>query len=253
MVETLLRRLDDASLSWPMAYALSWVSVAGGDSVMPPWVRAQFRDAARIVRDLRDTNCRDAKCSYCQANNDPKLALDRWFGFQSFRSEPIDEFGRPLQERIIQSAMEGESLLGILPTRTGKSICYQIPALSRFDKTGVLTVIVFPLCRRIYVEWFAEWARDACGERRGLKLLTAHRAKGLESDDVVMTRAKRNLIVMSNDNHEYLPSQSLAVINRHVTPDLASFPGPRRYFQSVEMRMVDLSFAGRQGHRHVIH
>ncbi len=36
------------------------------------------------------------------------------------------------------------------------------------------------------VEWFAEWARDAWGEQRGLKLLTAHRAKGLEFDDVVI-------------------------------------------------------------------
>lgn len=125
------------------------------------------------------------------------------------------------------------------------------------------------------IEWFAEWAREDWGAQRGLKLLTAHRAKGLEFDDVVildggwerpsrnedqdaprrlfyvaMTRARRNLIVMSNDNHEYLPTQSPAVINRHVTPDLASLPGPRRYFQSAEARMVDLSFAGRQGNNH---
>jgi len=42
-----------------MAYALSWISVAGGDSVMPPWVRMQFPQAGRIVRHLRDTNCGD--------------------------------------------------------------------------------------------------------------------------------------------------------------------------------------------------
>lgn len=145
MVTRMLERLDDTSLSWPMAYALSWISVAGGDSVMPPWVRAQFRDAARIVRDLRDTNCGDIECGYCREHNDPKKALNRWFGFESFRPEPVDEFGRPLQERIVESAMEGESLLGILPTGTGKSICYQIPALSRFDKTGALTVVISPL------------------------------------------------------------------------------------------------------------
>jgi ATP-dependent DNA helicase RecQ len=57
----------------------------------------------------------------------------------------MDEFGRPLQERIVESAMAGVSLLGILPTGTGKSICYQIPALSRFDKTGALTVVISPL------------------------------------------------------------------------------------------------------------
>lgn len=145
MVEKTLKQLNDTSLSWPMAYALSWISVAGGDSVMPPWVRMQFREASRIVKTLRDTNCGDAHCEYCRANNDPKQALKRWFGFEDFRPEPIDEFGRPLQERIVESAMQGESLLGILPTGTGKSLCYQIPALSRFDKTGAMTVVISPL------------------------------------------------------------------------------------------------------------
>lgn len=145
MLASTLAQLDDTSLGWPMAYALSWISVAGGDSVMPPWVRAQFSDAARIVRKLRDNNCGDDGCNYCSTNNDPKKALDRWFGFEDFRPEPADEFGRPLQEVIVSSAMKGESLLGILPTGTGKSICYQIPALSRFDKTGALTVVISPL------------------------------------------------------------------------------------------------------------
>ncbi|WP_171232776.1 RecQ family ATP-dependent DNA helicase [Ruegeria sp. HKCCA4812] len=144
-VDALLERLSDTGLGWPMAYALAWISVAGGDSVMPPWVRAQFRDAARLVKDLRDTNCRDPHCAYCAEHNNPTRALERWFGFPSFRPEPVDEDGRPLQEKIVATAMEGDNLLGILPTGTGKSICYQIPALSRFDKTGALTVVISPL------------------------------------------------------------------------------------------------------------
>ena len=125
------------------------------------------------------------------------------------------------------------------------------------------------------VEWLAEWSRDAWGQQRGLKLLTAHRAKGLEFDDLVildggwerpsrnedqdaprrlfyvaMTRARRNLVVMSNDNHEYLPTGSPAIVSRTANPDLSAFPGPRRYFQSAEAGMVDLSFAGRQGSGH---
>ncbi len=145
MVGQTLAALDDTGLSWPMAYALSWISVAGGDSVMPPWVRAQFKDAARLVRDLRDTNCKSPWCNYCKTHNDPKRALSRWFGFDSYRPEPADEYGRPLQERIVECAMQRQSVLGILPTGTGKSVCYQVPALSRYDRTGTLTVVISPL------------------------------------------------------------------------------------------------------------
>lgn len=138
--------LTDPKLGWPLAYALSWISVAGGESVMPPWVRMQFRDAARIVRDLRDTGCDSPDCAWCRAHGDPGRALSRWFGFDSFRSQPADpETGRPLQERIVSEAMGGQSLLGILPTGTGKSVCYQIPALTKFDRIGALTVVISPL------------------------------------------------------------------------------------------------------------
>ena len=140
-----LGRLADPRNGWPMAFALAWISVAGGDSVMPPWVRVQFREASLIVRHLRDTNCGDPACGWCAENNDPNKALERWFGFPAFRPQPVDDMGRPLQERIVDEAMSGKSVLGILPTGTGKSVCYQIPALSRFDKTGALTVVISPL------------------------------------------------------------------------------------------------------------
>lgn len=140
-----LGRLSDPRNGWPMAYALSWISVAGGESVMPPWVRLQFPQAGRIVRHLRDTNCGDEVCGWCAEKNNPTAALNHWFGFAAFRPEPVDDMGRPLQERIVAEAMAGKSVLGILPTGTGKSVCYQIPALSRFDKTGALTVVISPL------------------------------------------------------------------------------------------------------------
>ena len=144
-IEQTLGRLADPRNGWPIAYALSWITVAGGDSVMPPWVRAQFREASLIVRHLRDISCKDPGCDWCSEQNDPVRALNRWFGFESFRPQPVDSDGRPLQERIVDEAMSGTSLLGILPTGTGKSVCYQVPALSRFDKTGALTVVISPL------------------------------------------------------------------------------------------------------------
>ncbi|WP_290650488.1 RecQ family ATP-dependent DNA helicase [Aquisalimonas sp.] len=130
---------------WPFAFALAWLSVAGGNSVMPPWVLHQFTDAGRIVRALRDQPCGNPECAWCRERHDPRRELTRWFGFAEFRPEPADASGQPLQAEIVKAAMAREHLLGILPTGTGKSLCYQIPALSRFDKTGALTVVISPL------------------------------------------------------------------------------------------------------------
>ena len=144
-LEQTLGNLSDPRNGWPMAYALAWISVAGGDSVMPPWVRMLFPQAGRLVRHLRDTNCGEPSCGWCAEKNNPKAALKRWFGFSAFRPQPMDDMGRPLQERIVAEGMVGKSVLGILPTGTGKSVCYQILALSRFEKTGALTVVISPL------------------------------------------------------------------------------------------------------------
>lgn len=140
-----LDALRDPKLAWPMAYALAWISVAGGESVMPPWVRVSFPEAALIVKALRDTNCGRPSCAWCSSMNDPKGALSKWFGFPAFRPEPTDAAGRPLQQVIVERAMRHDHVLGILPTGTGKSVCYQVPALSLYDKTGALTVVISPL------------------------------------------------------------------------------------------------------------
>ncbi len=157
--EAMGRRLDGAACAthvreilakpkeggWPLAYALAWLSVAGGNSVIPPWVRHQFPDAGRLVRRLRDTACKDPACGWCHERHDARKELKRWFGFDSFRPEPADDSGHPLQQAIVEAAMAGKHVLGILPAGTGKSLCYQIPALSRYDKTGALTVVIWPL------------------------------------------------------------------------------------------------------------
>ena len=130
---------------WALAYALAWLSVSGSNSVIPPWVRHQFPDAGRLVRRLRDSACTDPACDWCRERHDARKELTRWFGFADFRPEPTDQTGGPMQQSVIEAAMAGEHLLAILPTGAGKSLCYQIPALSRYDKTGALTVVISPL------------------------------------------------------------------------------------------------------------
>ena len=136
---------DAARQGWPLAYALAWLSVSGGNSVMPPWVRFQFPEAGRLVRRLRDAPCTDHDCPWCRDRHDGGKELARWFGYPSFREEPKYESDQPMQQAIVEAAMAGEPVLGIMPTGAGKSLCYQIPALSRYDKTGALTVVISPL------------------------------------------------------------------------------------------------------------
>jgi ATP-dependent DNA helicase RecQ len=59
-------------------------------------------------------------------------ALERWFGFPSFR---------PSQEAIVRDVLAGRDVFALLPTGGGKSLCYQLPALL----TDGLTVVVSPL------------------------------------------------------------------------------------------------------------
>ncbi len=124
-----------------LAYVLSWVRVAGGNSIIPPWVRHAFPETARLIRHLR-YSCQDPACAYCQAHNHSETLLKKYFGFESYRT--LSD-GRTLQKEIIDATLCGTPLLGILPTGGGKSICYQIPALHRHERLGQLTVVVSPL------------------------------------------------------------------------------------------------------------
>ena len=63
---------------------------------------------------------------------DLRPALQRHFGFSAFR---------PGQEQACAAAVAGRDVLVVMPTGSGKSLCYQLPALLRDD----LTIVVSPL------------------------------------------------------------------------------------------------------------
>ena len=50
-----------------------------------------------------------------------------------------------------------------------------------------------------FIEWLAEWARDARRRQNGLLLLTAHRAKGLEFDHVIVLDGGWNRVNRNED------------------------------------------------------
>ena len=67
------------------------------------------------------------------SNISPALSILRdTFGYPNFR---------PGQEDVIEAIRAGEDVLAVMPTGSGKSLCYQIPALLRDD----LTIVVSPL------------------------------------------------------------------------------------------------------------
>ena len=63
---------------------------------------------------------------------EPAAALREVFGFAGFR---------PGQREAVEAAVAGRDVLVVMPTGSGKSLCYQLPALMRAD----LTLVVSPL------------------------------------------------------------------------------------------------------------
>ena len=58
--------------------------------------------------------------------------LNKWFGYSEFRQG---------QEEVIHSVLKGQDTIAMLPTGTGKSLCYQLPAYL----TGGTVLVVSPL------------------------------------------------------------------------------------------------------------
>ncbi len=138
-----LVRTADQRLS--LAFVLAWLRVAGSCSVPPPWVRLQYPDTGKLIGRFREVPCSDPGCAWCRRTHDPRAQLEAFFGFREFRLIPANARGGSLQQDIVEAGMRHESLLAILPTSGGKSLCYQLPALVRNHRRGVLTIVISPL------------------------------------------------------------------------------------------------------------
>jgi len=65
-------------------------------------------------------------------NGDKYAVLKDVFGFDRFR---------PGQQEVVDTLLAGQNILTVMPTGSGKSLCFQIPSLV----TGGLTIVVSPL------------------------------------------------------------------------------------------------------------
>ncbi len=75
---------------------------------------------------------REATMSTLAPTGDLESLLHRAFGFPSFR---------PNQEAVCRAAIEGRDVLLVMPTGSGKSLCYQLPGIAR----GGTTLVISPL------------------------------------------------------------------------------------------------------------
>src|SRR5829696_8426640 len=93
-------------------------------------------------------------------------ALEDLFGFPGFR---------PGQREACEAALAGRDVLVVMPTGSGKSLCYQLPALLRDD----LTVIVSPLVALMQDQVEALAARGLGGR---VALVNAQQDAGANAD-----------------------------------------------------------------------
>ncbi len=135
----------------PFLFAVSWIRVGGtthsaSPSVVMPWARQRFSELTVLLDQLRNTPCQAPDCHWCTNIHDPNVQLRRWFApIQSFRTSPTLPDGRPAQPCIVAAGFADQSLLALLPTGGGKSLCFQLPAIQRYIRRGSLTVVISPL------------------------------------------------------------------------------------------------------------
>ena len=123
-----------------LAYALALVDTTDHRSITPGWVLRNYPAVEFVERLLRHTPCGKG-CPYCDTQLNARHNLKIFFGYDRFRT--YDE--EPLQERAVQAAIKGKSLLAIFPTGGGKSLTFQLPALMESRSVHGLTVVISPL------------------------------------------------------------------------------------------------------------
>ena len=79
-----------------------------------------------------------------------------------------------------------------------------------------------------FVEWLAEWGREVRRRQHGVLLTTAHRAKGLEFDHVVVLDGGWDRVGSDEDADAPRRLYYVAMTRARLTLTLARLPGPHR-------------------------
>ena len=122
-----------------LAFALAVIGADDLQSLTPAWVLHNYPKVNNVMAFLCNTPC--SECEYCKKRLDAHIGLKELFGYDEFRL--FD--GEPMQQRAVEAAIRGESMLTIFPTGGGKSLTFQLPALMAGRNIHGLTVVISPL------------------------------------------------------------------------------------------------------------
>ena len=95
--------------------------------------RVISRCPSSVTRFLIDDRQIKVYTSRMSSESDLLAALRRYWGYDTFR---------PLQQKIVQSLLEGRDTCVVMPTGGGKSLCYQLPAAMLSRQT---VIVISPL------------------------------------------------------------------------------------------------------------
>ena len=119
---------------------------------------------------------------------------------------------RPGQRESIEASMDGRDVLLVLPTGGGKSLCYQLPALSRFRKGRGPTLVISPLIA--LMEDQVEAARS-----KGIPIETVHSGMHWSDQKEALDRARSSALLL-------------------VSPERVAVARFRRWLQKIEVSAV---------------
>lgn len=99
----------------------------------------------------------------------PVETLKYYWGYDSFR---------PVQEDVINAALDGRDVLAVLPTGGGKSVCFQVPAMMREG----IALVVTPL-----VALMKDQVQNL--ETKGIKAIAVHAGMNRREVDLALNNA----------------------------------------------------------------
>ena len=185
-------------------------------------------DCSSCAVTAREWSYLDPVRSLCELEGIPvQMANEDFSGVWHLReTRALVQWVRERESRLVKSAYLRDWLDG-QPSNTWNRLLAE--AVNEYElETGGAETPVDHL-----VEWLAEWGREVRRRQRGLLLLTAHRAKGLEFDHVVVLDGSRDRIGRGEDMDASRRLYYVAMTRARKTLALARLGGSAHPFQNA--------------------